>query len=724
MYLRTYSEDNKIVVELEGARILEFRPFFAIKGELKYPATFKLHEEPKSTKFTTEIDNIRCEVVVYHSHEETEAPYILLFKVSCSNGISNNGLIAGFSDVNLVAFKRALIYHFTYTPPKYFDNKFDHKFDYPVAVDVDELRYDPWSYPWHTEDLNVLPYNLKVSQILFSIPNGLYLFLLPITNAGCRGYISHFKEGKFDVLLNAYCKTSWSDALILSIGVGKDPYEVVEKVYEITFKYMNKAGCLRKNKHYPKPLEYLGWCSWNAYWRDITEDKILYAQKKFSELKLPIRMFLVDDGWINSKDERIVSFEPNPKRFPHGFNYLVSKLKETVKYVGLWHTLNGYWNGIDPKGELAKRYRDALMEDANGKLVPNPEEKKAFKFYLDWHSFIARCGFDFVKIDNQSYLTYSYRGKVPCEKAARVIEEAIQLSAKITGIDILNCMAEIPEAYFNWYSSNVARACVDYIVPHLRSRDKLHIYFCVYNALWLSQIAYPDYDMFQTHDPLALQQAVARAISGGPVYVTDEPDKTNPEIIRKLSFSDGKLPRPDIPALPTEDVLMRDPYNEHVALKAFTHVSVPGVGTYGIIGVFNITKDDVHISTDISPRDARLNEDKYVVYEYFSERTKVMDLDEVLNVDLEPTATKLFILAPLKDWLVPIGLNNIFVMPKAIERAIIFNDEAIIVLRDIGTLVLYTEEETIEVEGGSIISKEPLKVKCTSHIIRIFRRGK
>ena len=194
MHVRTYSENNKIVVELEGARILEFRPFFAVKGEPKYPTAFKLHEEPKSTKFITEIDNIRCEIVVYHCHEETKAPCILLFKVSCSNGISNNGLIAGFSDVNLATFKRALLYHFTYTPPKYFDYKFDHKFDYPVATDVDELRYDPWSYPWHTEDLNVLPYNLKVSQILFSIPNGLYLFLLPITNAGCRGYISHLRK--------------------------------------------------------------------------------------------------------------------------------------------------------------------------------------------------------------------------------------------------------------------------------------------------------------------------------------------------------------------------------------------------------------------------------------------------------------------------------------------------------------------------------------------------
>ncbi|RLF20807.1 MAG: hypothetical protein DRZ82_00805 [Thermoprotei archaeon] len=714
--------DGSLTFKVKGTKFVEFTPLFAVKGKLAPIKKLRMKEQGEGLKFTGEVEGISCNIVLMKTSRDNVD--VLVFKAQCDDGFTNDGIICAFTSSGICNFDRMLAYHFTYTPPKYFGGKVDEPFDYPAVVEkLDEVRYDPWSYPWHAKKISEFPYHLKVSQVLFKLKDGTYVFLLPLTNSGCRGYISHFKDNQFDILLNSYCKMAWKNAFILAIGVGNDPYVVIEKTYDVAFERLGRSLCLRKNKKYPDELEYLGWCSWNAYWREISEDKIIYAYNRFKKLNLPIRMFLIDDGWIDSSDERIRRFEADSNKFPHGFKHLVARLKERAVYVGLWHALNGYWNGIDPESELGKTYKAYLMESADGKLVPDPTDMKALKFYLDWYGFISRCGFDFIKVDNQSFMTYSYRGKIPCEEAARRIEEAIQMAASLNGLNILNCMAQIPEAYFNWYVSNVARACVDYIVPHKRSRDKLHIYFCVYNALWLSQVAYPDYDMFQTHDPLAVQQAVARAVSGGPVYVTDEPDKTRPEIIKKLALSNGKLPRPDIPALPTEDVLMRDPYNEHVALKAFTHAKVAGVGTYGIIAAFNITKDNVAVDVSISPSDARLKEEKYVVYEYFSEKYYLVERSESISLTLDPLETKLFIIAPLQKWIVPIGLNDIFIMPKGMEYAMLFDDEAIVKLRDVGTLLAYTEEE-VHVEGGDVVSYKPLlKVKCRNDTIRIKRRA-
>ena len=88
-----------------------------------------------------------------------------------------------------------------------------------------------------------------------------------------------------------------------------------------------------------------------------------------------------------------------------------------------------------------------------------------------------------------------------------------------------------------------------------------------YNTLWLGAFAWPDYDMFQSHDPDAGFHALARAMSGGPVYLTDEPGKERPEVIRPLAGADGWLYRLDAPGQVTRDLLFVDPTREPVALK-------------------------------------------------------------------------------------------------------------------------------------------------------------
>jgi hypothetical protein len=53
----------------------------------------------------------------------------------------------------------------------------------------------------------------------------------------------------------------------------------------------------------------------------------------------------------------------------------------------------------------------------------------------------------------------------------------------------------------------------------------------------------PDWDMFHSVHPAAEYHASARAISGGPLYVSDSPGKHNFELLRKLVLPDGSILR-------------------------------------------------------------------------------------------------------------------------------------------------------------------------------------
>ena len=49
----------------------------------------------------------------------------------------------------------------------------------------------------------------------------------------------------------------------------------------------------------------------------------------------------------------------------------------------------------------------------------------------------------------------------------------------------------------------------------------------------------PDWDMFQSQHPAGLLHATARAISGGPLYVSDGPGKHDFSLLARVVLPDG-----------------------------------------------------------------------------------------------------------------------------------------------------------------------------------------
>ncbi len=545
----------------------------------------------------------------------------------------------------------------------------------------------PWTFPWHAKSLDEMPPSLKISQLLLEVEEG-YVFLLAVPSKGFAPYFTKPKGASLELVVTAGIKNNWRDLPLLAYATSDDPYTAVETVYEAVASYLGRACSLRTRKKFPDALGFLGWCTWNAFWRNLDEQRIVDGAREIMA-KAPVRMVLIDDGWMTEENGMLKDFGEDRQKFPRGLAGVVESLKRNgVRSVGLWLTLNGYWNGVDPKSKLAESYRDELVE-VGGQLAPNPEN--AYGFYIDWFKSIRAKGFDFVKVDNQYAVSTVYAESYPVELASRKLHEAVEAAAALCGLEVLNCMSLNPEHFFNWYRSSVVRASIDYSVPHSVSRSKLHIYFNAYNSIWLSQLAWPDWDMFQSYDPLALAHAVARALSGGPIYVTDEPGKTRSEVLSPLAFRDGRIPRLDGVGRPTRDTVMLDPYNEKVALKLENKLTIPGLGTYSLLGVFNIYKGHEDIEYSFKPVDLGVKDSEVVVYEFFTNTArKVSSLEEVRGV-LEPDGVHLYVIAPLKRGVGVLGTRELYITPAVVDYAEDIEGGMAVHLRELRPIMLYLE---------------------------------
>ena len=197
---------------------------------------------------------------------------------------------------------------------------------------------------------------------------------------------------------------------------------------------VHRPYVLRWNKEYPEPFEYLGFCTWNTFYRDQSEEHLrTLAEKNFTEESGSNRFkyMIVDDGWQSTNEypletpadlkqkfqgpNYLQNIEANFK-FPNGIKPISDLLKEQYgfRWFGVWHAINGYWNGIDPNFPTGQTY----AWQKNGIFVtPDPMNYKAYNFWVDYYKYMRQQGVDLVKIDNQSGVGQFFKGIYPLDEA-------------------------------------------------------------------------------------------------------------------------------------------------------------------------------------------------------------------------------------------------------------------------------------------------------------------
>ncbi|MDC0584308.1 Sip1-related alpha-galactosidase [Bacteroidales bacterium] len=398
---------------------------------------------------------------------------------------------------------------------------------------------------------------------------------------------------------------------------GNSVYDVINKAWK-AFRNAENSSVdfrLREEKVYPEPFKYLGWCSWESFKTNINEQKLVNAVDKIEESGIPIRFLLMDDGHqrIHLDDpwdyNGLLDFAPIAERFPNGYKPLLEKRNDDkIKWMGIWLSYLGGRDGIYPEHNLPQLESNLAMSNMNA-LIPKgglEDAKKFYHHYLDITT--VQPGWDFTKIDFQSRaLTHYASGEAanyPIKSNAGAFSNAYMAASNLTkaleanmeehNMGLINCNANSMFVLSNAKYSNVTRCSEDYKVYNI-GRARNHLYYSYASMPLLGQVFWGDHDMFHSSDTVSGEMmAISKAMSGGPVYLSDKPGHFDAELISPLCYTNGELLRPLAPAVPTEECVFMDNQFEKEALITFAPLANKSVA----IAAYNLYAD-LRISEEV-----------------------------------------------------------------------------------------------------------------------------
>ncbi|KAG2235893.1 hypothetical protein INT48_008196 [Thamnidium elegans] len=311
-------------------------------------------------------------------------------------------------------------------------------------------------------------------------------------------------------------------------------YHLVETTLNYYKQFIKKQSEKIEYKNIPM-LQNLGYCTWNAFGKSIDKEKLFDSLNSLQSNNIPVRYVIIDDGWQETSYERITSMDACKEKFPGGLKETVSEIKSKypfVESVGVWHALWGYWNGIDET--FGKDYDHYSVTDSKKNkigLIGNPK-----KFYYEFYSFLSDAGIDFVKVDNQgSFQDLMIKDKISVWDSYR--QAMIESAEQFLKGNIVHSMALTPHILLNPILSQNHKSIFrnsDDFFPNEDESHAWHIYANALNTLWKTPALVGDWDMFQSRHLFAEYHATSRAISGGPIYITDIPNEHNIKLIYKL----------------------------------------------------------------------------------------------------------------------------------------------------------------------------------------------
>jgi hypothetical protein len=538
-----------------------------------------------------------------------------------------------------------------------------------------------------------------------------HVVLLPLPAGGAmawaRGAAVPFSAGGVTVALQAKAAWSLRSGALAVIGAGDSPYDLVTKVVRHGLAAMGNPTRLRTEKPYPEPFKRVGFCTWNTLYENQTTQNLMAAAQGLADAKFPLGFFIIDSGWQPVSAGNFISaalrgFEADAAKIPGGLKALVSDLRRVTgaPWIGVWHSLQGVPGGVDPTSPLAKAEAAHLWQGNLPGLVPDPTSERGAEFFRNYYKVPRAADVDLVKVDFQNWTESYVAGRVPLFRALEQSVNNFHAAAfEAFGDRVINCMSMGQNALFNLGNTNVVRNSLDYLLPAGPVGHRRHMLNNIFNALLVSQVAYPDFDMWESYGPFAQAHSVLRALSGGPIYLTGDVAKQNWQLMRRLMLADGTVLRTDAPGLPTRDGLFVEAGQVPVPLKGFARV-----GNSGIIGAFNALEDGGAVNGVVRARDVEgLQGERFAVYEHFSERLVVADADQAIPMHLGPDTPALFVVVPIENGFAPIGLLDKYISPRTIRSQKISGNRLTVEVAEGGRFGAYLDEppKSVTVDGVS-----------------------
>jgi len=581
--------------------------------------------------------------------------------------------------------------------------------------------------------------------LLLELKTGEYLAIVPICGPSTMAWLYASEDARMILNFGTLGTEAVScDAPLFSWYYSYDVYTASRMAWALAITCKPVAGStdFRSNKKYPEVFKYLGWCSWEQYKWDINEKVLVDVVKQIEASGLPIRYLLVDDGHLDADEHRkLKSFDPNKDKFPNGWAPLLAMRKQDkIKWMGLWNTISGYWETISPQNNFGNKINEHLVSiDWTNTLVPRNDPQSTRIFYDAHIGAVKRHGFDFVKIDCQARNIAWYIGTDNAVEAANNNLQGLELAVKNNVDGIINCMAHSLPCVFNTSYSAVTRCSIDYKLGK-EARGKSHLLQSYSNTLWIGQTVWGDHDMFHSCDRYAGRiMAISKAMSGGPVYLSDNPKDFIAEYIRPLCYEDGELLRPIAPAAPLPDSVFIAPMRQAKAYR----VIAPLAGGAAAIVAHNLyhptsetpiqtsvtSRDYTHASAMIQPYPGKwkVPDEGLVVYDWYA--GKARKFSDKYCVELKGFSDRLLHLCPIRKGWAVIGRTDKYLSPAAAEVLSVTSDELKLRLVESGPLAIWLQKGFPRTRDyafdslGNGLWKANIKTGCRNLVITVRRSG-
>ncbi|XP_013622507.1 PREDICTED: probable galactinol--sucrose galactosyltransferase 1 isoform X2 [Brassica oleracea var. oleracea] len=459
-----------------------------------------------------------------------------------------------------------------------------------------------------------------------------YVVFLPILEGDFRAVLQGNQSNELEICLESGDPTvdQFKGDHLVFVAAGSDPFDVITKAVKAVEHHLQTFSH-RERKKMPDMLNWFGWCTWDAFYTNVTASDVKQGLQSLEAGGIPPKFVIIDDGWQSvGMDETGVEFNADnaanfANRLTHikenykfqkdrreghrvedpalSLRHVITDIKSnnSLKYVYVWHALTGYWGGVKPGVSGMEHYESKVSYPVsspgvmsnqnceslesitkNGLGLVNPE--KVFTFYNDLHSYLASVGIDGVKVDVQNILETLGAGHGGRVKLAKKYHHALEASISRNFPDngIISCMSHNTDGLYSAKKTAVIRASDDFW-PRDPASHTIQIASVAYNTLFLGEYMQPDWDMFHSLHPMAEYHAAARAVGGCAIYVSDKPGQHDFNLLRKLVLPDGSILRAKLPGRPTSDCFFSDPVRDNKSLMKIWNLN----DFTGVIGVFN-----------------------------------------------------------------------------------------------------------------------------------------
>lgn len=539
--------------------------------------------------------------------------------------------------------------------------------------------------------------------------NTCYILFLPVLDGQFRATLQGTQSNQLQFCIesgDAHVQTSQSLEAVF-VNSGDNPFGLIKDSIKILEKHKG-TFCHLENKRIPSHLDWFGWCTWDAFYSEVSPQGIREGLQSFSNGGCSPKFIIIDDGWqetlntFHKEDEpmiegthfatRLVDIKENKKFTNAGsgnscnnLHDFVDSIKQNmnVKYVYMWHALAGYWGGVLPSSDAMKRYnpklaypiqspgntgnlRDIAMDSLEKYGVGIIDPQNLYDFYNDYHSYLVSCGVDGVKVDVQNLIETLGSGHGGHVSLTQLYQEALEQSVTKNFKDnnLICCMCHNSDSIYSSKNSAVARASEDFM-PREPTFQTLHIASVAFNSLLLGEIFVPDWDMFHSKHATAEFHAAARAIGGCAVYVSDKPGHHDFEILKKLVLPDGSVLRARYAGRPTRDCLFEDPVMDGKSLLKIWNLNT----LTGVVGVFNCqgagswplksleaAPSSITISGKVRPLDVEFLEEvagenwngDCIVYAFNAGLLSKVSSKEKLEMSLETLQCEIYTVSPIR----------------------------------------------------------------------------